>query len=145
MAEGDVPFRVLPRLDDANEAFWQSGRDGVLRFFRCADCALWLHPPAPICPACGSAEVAPQAVSGRAEVLTFTVNHQAWMPGPEIPYVVAIVAIEEDPRVRLTTNIVDCDPSEVRIGMGVEVCFEHHADPGGDVWLPLFRPARGVD
>lgn len=143
MAGGDVPFRVLPRIDDLNEAFWQSGRDGTLRFYRCEACGLWLHPPSPICPACGSGEVAPRPVSGRAEVLTFTVNYQAWMPGPELPYVVAIVAIEEDPRIRLTTNLVDCDPKDVRIGMRVEVCFEHHPDEAGDVWVPLFRPCEG--
>src|SRR5207249_3654223 len=53
------------------------------------------------------------------------------------PYVVAQVAIEEDPRVRLTTNIVECDPAELALGMRVEVLFEQHED----VWLPLFRPA----
>jgi uncharacterized OB-fold protein len=74
-------------------------------------------------------------------VATFTVNHQPWMPGPELPYVVAIVEIDEDPTVRLTTNIVGCAPEEVQIGMPVRVAFEHHPDPDGDVWLPLFTPA----
>jgi uncharacterized OB-fold protein len=70
-------------------------------------------------------------------VHTFTVNHQAWMPGPELPYVVAIVELPEQEGLRLTTNIVDCAPEEVRIGMPVEVTFEQH----DDVWIPLFRPA----
>ena len=62
------------------------------------------------------------------------------MPGPELPFVVAIVEIEEDPRIRLTTNIVGCKPQDVHIGMRVRVVFEHHADPGGDAWIPLFEP-----
>ncbi len=138
---GDVvPFRILPRLEALTEAFWQGGRDGELRFNRCGACRLWLHPPVPICPECGTGGITSEAVSGRATVATFTTNHQMWMPGPELPYVVAIVEIEEDPRVRLTTNIVGCEPGDVVIGMSVEVVFEHHADEGGDVWLPLFRP-----
>jgi uncharacterized OB-fold protein len=63
------------------------------------------------------------------------------MPGPELPYVVAIVEIEEDPSVRLTTNIVNIEPGDVRIGMPVRAVFEHHADDDeGDVWIPLFEP-----
>lgn len=71
---------------------------------------------------------------------TFTINHQAWMPGPELPFAVAIVEIEEDPSIRLTTNIVGCSPEEVTVGMPVRVVFEHHPDDDGDVWIPLFEP-----
>ena len=56
------------------------------------------------------------------------------MPGPELPYVVAIVEIDEDPSIRLTTNIVGCEPEDVEIGMPVRVVFEHHAADDGDVW-----------
>jgi uncharacterized OB-fold protein len=82
-------------------------------------------------------------VSGRARIATFTVNHQPWMPGPALPYVVAIVEIDEQPDVRLMTNVVGCPPEAVRIGMPVRVVFEHHPDPDGDVWLPLFEPDAG--
>ena len=64
------------------------------------------------------------------------------MPGPELPYVVAIVEIEEDPSVRVTTNIVNCAHEDVKIGLAVTVVFEHHSDEAGDVWLPLFEPAN---
>jgi uncharacterized OB-fold protein len=133
-------FRILPRLTDRNRPFWTGGEHGELRFLRCQDCGTYVHPPTPICPHDLSKRLAFEAVSGRARVASFTVNHQPWMPGPELPYVVAIVEIEEDPRVRLTTNIVDCKPGEVKIGMPVRVVFEHHADPDGDVWIPLFAP-----
>jgi len=75
-------------------------------------------------------------VSGRAVLSAFTVNHRFSIPGLPAPYVVAQVAIEEDPRVRLTTNIVECDPDELELGRIVEVVFERN----DDVWLPLFRP-----
>lgn len=132
------PFRILPRVvPGENEFFWTSGRDGKLRFLRCEQCLYLIHPPSPICPRCLSKSVSPAEVSGRATVLSFTVNHQPWIPGYDPPYVIAIVAIAEQPDVRLFTNIVDCDVDEVRIGMDVEVTFEHH----DDVWIPLFAPA----
>jgi len=140
MSAGAVPFRILPRLSERNRHFWTGGEHGELRFLRCRECGYYIHPPVPRCPMCSSKRLAPEAVSGRATVATFTINHQAWMPGPDLPYVVAIVEIEEQPSVRLTTNIVNCAPGEVRIGMPVRVVFEHHPDSDGDVWIPLFEP-----
>jgi uncharacterized protein len=135
----DKPFRVLPRVTDQNEHFWRGGADGALRFLRCQACGYWIHPPAPVCPGCLSREVAPEAVSGQATVHTFTVNHQAWIPTLDPPYVVAIVELPEQPGLRLTTNIVGCDPDDVFIGMSVVVTFEEYED----VWLPFFEPTGG--
>jgi uncharacterized OB-fold protein len=132
----ETRFRVLPRLDDDNEFFWTSGADGTLRFLRCTTCGYFVHPPSPICPNCLTRTLAPEAVSGRATVASFTINHQPWMPTFDGPYVIALVEIDEQPSVRLMTNIVDCDVDEVHVGMPVEVTFEHN----DDVWLPLFRP-----
>jgi uncharacterized OB-fold protein len=138
----EVPFRILPRLTDHNRAFWQGGERGELVFWRCQDCEYFIHPFQPICPMCHSKNLATEAVSGRATVTTYSVNHQPWMPGPELPYIVAIVEIVEQPSVRLTTNLVNIEPDAVVIGMPVRVTFEHHADPEGDVWIPLFQPAE---
>jgi uncharacterized OB-fold protein len=140
MATADVPFRVLPQLTDRNRPFWTGGDVGELRFLRCDACGTLVHPPAPVCPEDNGRALTWTPVSGRARVATYTVNHQAWMPGPPLPYVVAIVEIEEQPSVRLMTNVVGCAPEAVRIGMPVRVVFEHHPDPDGDVWLPLFEP-----
>jgi uncharacterized OB-fold protein len=131
-------LRLLPRLDQDNRFFWTSGADGKLRFLRCADCRTYVHPPAPRCPECLSRSVAPEAVSGRATVVAHTVNMHSWIPGSQ-PYVVGLVAIDEQPSVRLTTNLVDVEPDAISPGMPVEVIFEE-AD---DVFLPLFRPAGG--
>ena len=121
--------------DDDVAFFWTSGADGVLRFLRCNDCGFYIHPPGPVCPRCLSRDLAPEAVSGRGRVETFTVNYQQWIPGSD-PYIIAWVSIDEQPDVRLTTNLVDVEPEDVRIGMPVEVVFEHN----DDVCLPLFRP-----
>lgn len=132
----ESPFRVLPRVTKLNEHFWRGGSEGELRFLRCRPCGSYVHPPAPVCPACLSKDVAPEAVSGRATVVTFTLNHQPWVPSPDHPYAIAIVEIEEQPDVRLMTNIVGCPPEDVRIGMTVQVCFEEHED----VFVPIFAP-----
>ena len=131
----DAPFRVLPVLDELNRSFWTSGADGELRFLRCQSCGYFLHPPSPRCPRCWSTDVAPEALSGRAEVHTFTINHHPW-DGSTEPYAIAIVTFPEQDDLRLTTNIVGCPPEDVRIGMPVRVTFEQH----GEVWFPLFQP-----
>jgi acetyl-CoA acetyltransferase/uncharacterized OB-fold protein len=120
-----------------SEFFWVSGSEGVLRFRRCADCRSYQHPPGPICRTCGSSDLAPEDVSGRGVLVGFTVNEHMWIPSMPPPYVIGIVAIEEDPRVRLTTNIVDVPVSELAVGRRVEVRFTQVED----VWLPLFTYA----
>jgi uncharacterized OB-fold protein len=135
------PFRILPRLTQENEFFWTSGADGRLRFLRCATCGYYVHPPAPICPRCLTKTLHADPVSGRATVATFTVNAQPWIPGFDLPYVIAVVEIDEQPDVRLTTNIVGCPPEAINIGMAVKVVFEQY----DDVWLPLFEAAPGGD
>jgi uncharacterized OB-fold protein len=128
--------RVLPRLDDTNRFFWTSGQDGQLRFLRCGGCGHYVHPPGPVCPYCLDGPLVPQVVSGTGVVHSFTVNVHQWIPGSD-PYVIGLVTIAEQDDVRLTTNLVDCAPDDVRIGMPVEVTFEQSED----VWLPLFKPA----
>jgi acetyl-CoA acetyltransferase/uncharacterized OB-fold protein len=139
-AEG-VAMRPLPEITPMNEWFWRSGSDGTLRIQGCTECRRLVHPPAPICPYCRSRSWAPTPVSGRATVAGVTVNGQQWLPDMPPPYVIATVALAEDPAVRLTTNIVGCEPAEVRIGQEVAVRFEQHED----VWLPLFAPTGGPD
>lgn len=82
----------------------------------------------------------PETVSGLGTVHSFTINRQAWIPGFDPPYVVGLVEIDEDPRVRLMTNIVNCDVESVYIGMRVKVLFEEQ--DGGIIFLPLFEPVK---
>ncbi len=132
--------RPLPQITPENEFFWTAGADGVLRFRACARCHALQHPPGPICRTCGSDELAPTEVAGTGVVAGFTLNEHPWHPDLPPPYLIAIVAIDEDPRVRLTTNLVDVDPADVHVGLPVEVRFE----PVEDVWLPVFAPRPGA-
>jgi acetyl-CoA acetyltransferase/uncharacterized OB-fold protein len=134
-------LRPLPQLTPANEWFWTSGKDGQLRIQGCGDCGALVHPPVPVCQKCRSRERVPVVVSGRGTVVAFTVNQHQWSPAFEPPYAIANVALEEDPSVRLTTNVVGCDPFDVHVGQRVVVRFEQE----DDVWLPLFEPAGGTD
>jgi acetyl-CoA acetyltransferase/uncharacterized OB-fold protein len=131
-----VPTRPLPELLPDSAWFWTSGEDGRLRVQGCTQCRRLVHPPVPVCPHCRSLSWEPTPVSGEATVIGYTVNAHQWLPDLPPPYVVANVALDEDPGVRLTTNIVGCDPEEVHIGQRVRVRFEQH----DDVWLPLFEP-----
>lgn len=133
----DQPFRILPLVTDENEHFWRGGADGELRILRCQDCQSWLHPPAPLCGECLSRELEPEAVSGNASVATFTVNRHPWVPGFDPPYIIAIVELDEQPGLRLTTNLVGVEIEDVHIGMRVRVVFEER-DEG--IFLPLFEP-----
>lgn len=142
MAEAP-PFRILPRVTSSNEFFWTGGLYDELRFLRCQDDGYYIHPPSPICPICHGKNLAPETVSGRGTVVSYSVNYQPWMPVPELPYVVALVEIEEQDGMRLMTNTVGIPPEDVRIGLEVEVTFEHHVDDAGDVWIPLFQPRSG--
>ena len=126
----------LPQLTLDNEFFWTSGADGKLRILGCASCSALVHPPQPVCQYCRGHALSPREVSGYATLIGFTVSHRFVHPGLPSPYVFAHVALEDDPRVKLTTNIVECDPDDLYLGMRMEVTFEQ-AD---DVWLPLFKP-----
>ncbi|WP_040701782.1 thiolase C-terminal domain-containing protein [Nocardia vinacea] len=135
---GEASGRPLPLLTLENEFFWTSGSDGTLRIQECESCAALIHPPQPVCRYCRGHEMGVRAVSGFATLAGFTVNHRFGVPGLPAPYVVAQVALEEDPRVRLTTNVIDCDPAALVLGMRLEVVFQQD----DDVWLPLFRPVE---
>ncbi len=130
-----LPTRVLPELTAATTPFWTSGADGRLRFQHCDDCGYYTHPPGPVCARCRSRNVAFAPVSGRGTVYALTENHHPWLPGWDLPYLVAAVQIAEQDDLRLITNIVGSPTDGVHIGDRVRVVFEHRED----VWLPLFE------
>ena len=140
MSDAPVPpVRPVPRVTARTAPFWRGGADGVLRMLRCGDpdCGYYVHPPGPVCPRCHGRTLGYEPVSGRARVVAATVNHHAWLPGWPLPYSVAIVELDEQPGLRLTTNVVDCDPVAVTVGLPVSVRFTPIDD---DIWLPLFAP-----
>lgn len=127
--------RVLPPIDDVNRGFWTAGASGKLQIQRCTSCSRWVFPPSATCPGCrGTTEY--QAVSGKGRVFSYTVNHQPYNPAVPVPFVIAIVELPEQDGVRFTTNIVNCPPADVRVGMPVHVLFEED----GGVFVPVFEP-----
>ena len=127
----------LPALEPESERFWRACRAGRLEITRCRACGWYIHPPRPVCPRCQAREVSWEAVSGRATVVSYTVNHQRWMPGMEVPYTIGLVELVEQADLRLTTNLVGCAPDAVEIGMPVRVTFREVSD---EIALPLFEP-----
>lgn len=127
--------RMMPQLTDANRDFWTGGAEGRLLVPRCHDCRRWSLPPAQICPTCGGPTVSEEA-SGRATVLTWTLNAHQFHPDIPAPNLIAIVTLDEQDDLRLATNLIGCGADEVRSGMPAEVRFEKH----GEMFFPLFTP-----
>ena len=127
--------RARPQLDADNRPFWTGGAEGKLNIMRCGDCREFTHPPRQFCRHCLSENMAPFAVSGRGTVDTFTINHQPWGPGMEVPFIIARVKLDDAPGVYLTTNIVEYGVDEIDFDDPVEVVFEQQEE----IYYPLFR------
>jgi uncharacterized OB-fold protein len=127
--------RPRPAMNADTEFFWRGASRGELLIQRCIACNTLRHPPRTMCGECGSLEWDTVRASGRGEVFSFVVMHHPPVPGFEMPYVVALVALEEGTRV--VTSIVGVEPFDVGIGMPVEVDFMKIDD---DLTLPVFKP-----
>jgi uncharacterized protein len=128
------PFPV-PKLNPDTEFFWRSGADGILRLLRCSRCDYIVHPPSPRCPACGSRQLAPDAMSGRGTVYSYTIAVQAFIPGLA-PYCVGLIEIEEQADVRIVGLLLGCTSLTVAVGLPVQVEFFPRT---ADIWVPCFR------
>lgn len=129
--------KPLPKLNTDNRPFWEGCRKHELTFQRCNNCGHVRWPPSDLCPQCHSTEINWLISKGTGRVYTFAVYHTAFHPGfaADVPYVVAVVALDEGPH--LLTNIVDCQPDEVRCDMSVGVIWEAVDET---ITLPKFRP-----
>lgn len=138
MAELGKSAVPKPRVDEESKGFWEACERGELYVQECGDCGALRHYPRALCPECLSADVRWRRCSGRGRVYTFTVVHQNQAPGfrDKLPYVLAYVELEGE-GLRLLTNIVRCKPTEVRIGMDVEVVFD---EIGSGIALAMFAP-----
>jgi uncharacterized protein len=129
---------VAPVANFETQAFWDGCARGQLLLQKCAGCGAYRHPPAPICPVCLSDKSEWVEASGRGTVYTFVVVRETRARGWEqmVPYVIAVVTLEEGPR--MLTNIVDVAPEDVKIDMPLQVTFVE--TEGSTTPLPLFRP-----
>jgi uncharacterized protein len=131
--------KPLPMPNEDTAPYWEAARQGELRMQRCRACDWVRFPPSLLCPRCLSDQVEWARMSGRGVVFSWVIVHQSQHPAfnPDAPYNVAIIELEEGPR--LHTNLIDCPADAIRIGLPVEVCFERIND---EITLPKFRPRR---
>ena len=138
-AAREIAARHLPDPEwPAARAFWEGCRAGELRVPRCRDCGRWVWYPASACPECGGGQHEWTRVSGRGRLFTWVTVHRAFLPGYEdrVPFVTALVELEEDARVRLATFLHDVPPGGLHVGLPVEVTFERVDER---LTLPIFR------
>jgi uncharacterized OB-fold protein len=131
----------LPTADDDTEPFWEACREGRFLLRHCRACGEHHYYPRPFCPKCWSDDVEWVPASGRARLYTYSVVHANDLPPwpDRVPYVAAVVDLEEGPRVM--TNVEGCPFEEIEIGMPLVVDFKPIAD---DVTIAVFRPAANA-
>jgi uncharacterized OB-fold protein len=127
--------KPVPVPDEISRFYWDAAKEERLSLQRCSSCQRYLFPPSVACPRCLTETLVATPVSGRGRVHAFTVARQAFDPSFEVPYVLALVEIDEDPEVRILANLVQADPAAVTGGAAVEVVFERR----GETALPQFR------
>ena len=130
--------RTLPTPTPETAHFWEGCKAGELRLQRCRTCAESYFPPRPFCPKCGSREVEVFRASGRAILWSYVINERPRRDMGDKPHSIAVVALEEGPR--MMTNIVGCPqtPEALVLNMPLAVTFETF----GEIALPFFKPAE---
>ncbi|MFA7323187.1 MAG: Zn-ribbon domain-containing OB-fold protein [Candidatus Nanopelagicales bacterium] len=134
----EIPAPV-PIPNELTSAFWQGAAEGQLVMQSCNACGHLQHPPEPICSACLSFDIGNAAVSGKGTVYTYCIPTQAFHPwfADKLPFVLAVVELDDQPGLKMITNIVDIEPDAVSVGDRVEVTFKPFAEGFS---LPVFRP-----
>lgn len=142
MSEPQAPksgyAKPIPVPSHESRPYWEALRKHELVMPRCGACGNRWFPPTLLCPSCRSADVAWAPVSGRGKVFSFVVFHRTYHKGfaDERPYCVAVIALEEGPR--MISNVIGIAPDDVRCDMPVEVVFE---DITETATLAKFKPA----
>jgi uncharacterized protein len=131
------PRRPRPALTQDNAFWFEGARQHRLLIQRCKECGTLRHPPRPMCSECRSYEWDVIDASGRGTVYSYVVNHYPQVPAFDYPLAVGLIELEEG--TRLVANVMGIDPSDIRIGMPVEVEWVDH-DP--DLSLPAFKPRQ---
>ncbi len=132
------PRTDLPTIEDDTRPFWDAATDGRFLLRRCNSCDAVHHYPRPFCPSCWSDDVEWIEASGQATLYTWSTVHMNDLPpfAERLPYIAAVVDLAEGPRVM--TNLVDCDDTELTIGMALEVRYRVLDDT---ITAPVFAPA----
>lgn len=128
--------KAVPKPTPETQPFWDGCANGELRLQRCRPCDRHYFPPRPFCPTCLSDDVTWEQTSGRGALHTYVINHRA-APGFEPPYAIAVVQLDEGPRMMANIVGVDQTPEALVLDMPLQVTFEAR----GDVQLPVWEPA----
>ncbi len=137
MAEYKKP---LPQSDPVTAVFWESVKAHEMKIQRCNDTGKYFFYPRGMSPFTLSSNISWEPVTGKGTVHAFTIVHLNRAPGfsDELPYVVAMIELEEGPRMMSNLIDIDADPEHVKIGMPVELVYDDVTD---EVTLPKFKPA----
>lgn len=132
--------KPLPQPDPVTQPFWDSVKAHSMKIQRCNDTGKYFFYPRGMSPFTLSDNISWEPVSGKGTLHAFTIVYNQRAPGfaDEVPYVVAMVELEEGPRMMTNLVGVEADPEHVKIGMPVEVVYEDVTD---EITLPKFRPA----
>lgn len=143
----DFSKRPLPDAEDKEGGqFWEGTRQGEIRFPKCNNCNQFHWYPAVLCPFCHSSDIEWQALTSQPRLYTWTFVQ--WnlaqtsykdLFETQGPYIAALVEFDEAPGLYLPTNLFDCQPEEVHIGMPLEVIFQKVND---EITMPAFKPKR---
>ena len=136
-ADSQAVPRPAPNASRNSAFFWEGCKRGVLLVQRCAECAELRYPPRPMCPNCQSLEHEEIELSGRATLHSWAKPVHPLLPMFELGYLIALVDLEEGPR--LLSNLCDVAPEDIEIGMPLEVFFVETAEAGA---VHQFRPRR---
>lgn len=126
---------IRPVIGTDTAYFWEGTAAGELRIQRCGGCGLLRHPPGPMCPECGATNPKFLVSLGIGEVYSYVVHHHPPMPGRQLPFVVALVELDEGPR--MLGELTGIEHADVHIGLQVEVVFERVDE---ELTLPCWRP-----
>jgi uncharacterized OB-fold protein len=137
--EGTAYGRPIPQVEPEAAPFWQSLREHRMRIQRCGACEQFYFPPSDRCPACLSDDVTWTEVSGRGRVWTTATMYRAYLPAyqADVPYDVSVIELAEGAKV--WSNVVECSPDEVKVGMAVRVRYD---DVTPALTLARFVPAE---
>ncbi len=132
--------KPLPQADPVTAPFWESVKAHEMKIQRCNDTGKYFFYPRGMSPFTLSSNISWEPVSGKGTVHAFTIVHLNRAPGfsDDLPYVVAMVELEEGPRMMSNLIDIEADPEHVKIGMPVELFYDDVTD---EITLPKFKPA----
>jgi uncharacterized protein len=135
----DTYSKPLPQITSWSKPFWEHARQHKLAMQKCNSCGKLIFYPRKACPECWSLDLGWKEVSGKAKMNCYTVTLGGVEPvfQADVPYVLAMVDLEEG--VKMMTNIVECKPEDLKIGMDLEVTYK---DCTAEISLPVFRPIK---